>query len=156
MPRHSLGSTWVLHYTGKFILAGERGTGWEQEGAGVRQPREEGSYHKHTGKLLFSPLIFYRGLLSWCIVGALQTMRYMFIHYDGILSSFSSLKIKILKNEVFLKISHQVTWLVLATSVALKQMLRKVREGWGRGKKELDTSFCKYLVTISFTYALTS
>lgn len=60
MPRHSLGSSWVLHYTRKFILAGECGTGWKQEEAGVRETREEGSYCKYTGTLVFSHLIIYR------------------------------------------------------------------------------------------------
>ena len=63
MPRRSLGLGWVLHYTRKFILAGECGTGWKQEEAGVRETSGEGSHYKHTGTLLFSHLIIYSSVL---------------------------------------------------------------------------------------------
>lgn len=141
MPRHRLGSSWVRHYTRKFILAEECGTGWKQEEAGVRETREEGSYCKYTGTLLFSRLIISRqsSLMMYC--GC--TTAHIFYRYTlqwGFLYFFKPEKQCIEKLSLCMNISWGSLTLPNLQRGPWNRTLRKITEGWGRGMKEIITN----------------
>lgn len=141
MPRHSLGSCWVLHYIGKFILAEECGIGWKQEEAGVRETREEGSYCKYTGTLLFSHLIIYRqsSLMMYRECSTVH-ISYRYALQWGFLYFFQPEKQGTEKLRLCMNVSCSSLTLPNLQIGPWIRTLRKITEGWGGRMKEKITN----------------